>query len=111
MMNANRSMSGLLSRPTSTKHCNSCKLSKPLTEFHRKTDARDGRQGRCKHCHKLRQRDWVNSDAPSRQKVGEIELTAAQQRDMYEDVIYRMVNTGIMSRETARESLRRVNGL
>lgn len=81
-----------------------------MTEFHRKSEARDGRQGRCKHCHKLRQRDWVNSSAPSRQKVGEVTLTASQKRDMYEDVIYRMALSGIMSPSTAQDALRRVNG-
>ena len=35
------------------KQCNMCGKSKPLTEFHKKSDAPDGKQGKCKSCVKI----------------------------------------------------------
>lgn len=41
-----------------TKTCNSCGITKPLTEFHRRHDSRDGHQGHCKLCQKERSVAW-----------------------------------------------------
>lgn len=35
---------------TPSKTCNKCKSTKPLTEFHKKSASRDGRDSRCKSC-------------------------------------------------------------
>ncbi len=108
MTNVNASTSSRLSALTPSKVCNACKTRKPLGHFHRKSESKDGFQGRCKACHKARQRDWVNSSAPSRQTIGEIQLSTEQREKMYIDVIRRMALTGIMSTTTANEALKRV---
>lgn len=93
------------------KTCNTCRLNKSLESFYKKTESRDGRQGQCKDCHKARQRDWVNSSAPSRQKVDEVELSQDQKRQVYSGVLFRMYNSGLLSEKTLKESLERIRGL
>lgn len=36
------------------KTCNDCQLQKPVEEFYRNPENRDGRSGHCKSCHKIR---------------------------------------------------------
>lgn len=62
----------------------------------------------CKHCNKLRQRDWVNSAAPSRQKLETVELTPEQKQESYTAALLRMRTLGIMSEKTFQEALNRV---
>lgn len=40
------------------KTCNSCKKSKPLSEFHKQTASKDGHQGKCKPCNNSSAREW-----------------------------------------------------
>lgn len=108
-MNVSASTLSRQSLQTQSKSCNTCKVDKPLDFFYRKTEAPDGRQGKCKDCHKARQRDWKNSTAPSRQKVeADVELSAEQKQHIYSNVILRMYESGLMSHKTALESLERV---
>jgi len=53
-------------KPPESKACTGCKVVKPLTEFHRRASAKDGRQSRCKDCNKGEQRDRYRADAPAR---------------------------------------------
>ena len=43
-----------------SKVCSSCKINKPLDNYHRESKGVLGRQGRCKDCHKQAQRDWIS---------------------------------------------------
>lgn len=39
-------------RPPKTKICNACKIEKPLKDFHKNPESRDGRHNKCKDCYK-----------------------------------------------------------
>lgn len=40
------------------KTCSKCHVEKSLSEFHKKTAAKDGRQSKCKSCNNKNTRDW-----------------------------------------------------
>lgn len=47
------------------KPCTGCKKTKPLSEFHKRSTAKDGRQSRCKDCNRDDQRDRYRNGTPS----------------------------------------------
>lgn len=49
---------------TEAKQCTGCLVTKPLTEFHRRAKAKDGRQSRCKECNNTTQRDLYRNKPP-----------------------------------------------
>ena len=46
------------------KPCTGCGVTKPLTEYHRRAKAKDGRQSRCKDCNNASARDLYANRAP-----------------------------------------------
>lgn len=52
--------------PPESKACTGCKVVKPLTDFHRRSTAKDGRQSRCQECNKAEQRDRYRNQPPGR---------------------------------------------
>lgn len=61
------------------KTCTKCKTAKPLTEFHKRKDAKDGLQFACKRCHIARVRKW-QKDHPDRVKEYAKTYTAGKVR-------------------------------
>lgn len=47
------------------KTCTGCKKAKPRTEFHKRSQASDGLQARCKDCNREAQRDRYRNGSPS----------------------------------------------
>lgn len=47
------------------KPCTGCKVTKPFTEFHKRTTAKDGLQSRCKDCNRDDQRDRYRAGVQS----------------------------------------------
>ena len=45
-----------------TKTCGKCGISKLVSEFHRRVNARDGLQAHCKSCKTLTKREWISSN-------------------------------------------------
>src|ERR1700759_1739807 len=56
-----RAVTGTTSEP-GTKRCAECKEIKPLTEFHRRSVSKDGRNSTCKACTCLRVRRWQGAN-------------------------------------------------
>lgn len=44
-----------------TKNCTTCNQIKPLEDFHKRSDAKDGRVNKCKSCSKIRRRKYTES--------------------------------------------------
>lgn len=90
------------------KPCSQCGKRKPLVEFNKRRESKDGLTPSCRECIKerrthLRKGGGVSEVAP--------ELTADQKKVVYTNVIARMRNMGLTSDFTTREMLERVNAL
>lgn len=106
-MNATSSTSSPLAPQTLSKICSTCAATKPASAYHKRSDRPDGLQTSCKDCHRARQRTWARKPD---ELIGEIKLTAGEKRDLYSEAILRMYKSGIMSRKTSEEALKRVAG-
>lgn len=51
------------------KKCSSCGESKPLEEFHKKANAKDGRQSKCKPCNNASVRKWQADNPEAWEKI------------------------------------------
>ena len=51
---------------SATKRCSSCGEIKPLTEFHRRRAAKDGRQSRCRACNIEVNKQWYRDNPDAR---------------------------------------------
>ena len=84
------------------KTCRICSQEKPLTEFYKKSDMRDGHLSLCKKCHKERSVSWqkenkerVNENSRKRAKTEEVK---ARRKKQY---------TSEQGRKNAREAVKR----
>ena len=68
------------------KRCTACGEVKPLTEFHRKTSARDGRQSRCRPCNIAANQVWYR-DHPEVRARRMDEYAKARRRENHERVV------------------------
>lgn len=50
------------------KHCNKCNTTKPTSDFHRDSTARDGLCGHCKDCKKRNTRKWYGDNRERQQE-------------------------------------------
>lgn len=90
------------------KSCSLCGKRKPLVEFNKRKESKDGLTPSCRDCIKvrrttLRKGGGVSEKAP--------ELTTDQKKMVYMNVIARMRNMGLTSDFTTREMLERVDAL
>lgn len=51
------------------KKCATCKEEKPLDKFHKKSNAKDGRQSSCKPCNNARVRKWQTDNPEAWEKI------------------------------------------
>lgn len=76
-----------------------------MSYFNKRKESPDGYAPRCRSCTKMQRRSWrqeTDYDGP------EIDLSAGQKRDLYSEAILRMYKSGIMSKESSLEALKRV---
>jgi hypothetical protein len=89
------------------KTCRQCKESKPLDEFNRRAESKDGRAPRCRLCTTARRRQ-IYREGPGQTLP---DLTTDQKKHVYTAVILRMREQGLASSETTNEMLARVGDL
>lgn len=90
------------------KTCTRCEKPKPLTEFNRRRESRDGLTPSCKPCIAQRRQDVRTGQGVS--SVGP-ELSPDQKKDVYTAVIIRMRKQGLTTDYTTTEMLARVGEL
>jgi protein-arginine kinase activator protein McsA len=61
------------------KMCNVCQQEKSLDDFHKKTNAKDGRQTVCKECNKAKVKEWQGHSAKYREYVKDRDNNASKQ--------------------------------
>lgn len=90
------------------KTCTQCDEEKPLTEFNKRKESRDGLTPSCRRCISQRRKALdtglvVSTVAPR--------LSRDQKKDVYTAVIVRMREQGLTSMHTTNEMLERVGEL
>lgn len=90
------------------KTCNRCKETKPLEQFTRRAESKDGRTPSCAKCISERRKErraqgLVGHNEPT--------LTTDQKKHVYTSVILRMKAQGLTSDKTTNEMLARVGEL
>lgn len=90
------------------KTCTHCEIPKPLTEFNKRRESKDGLTPSCKSCIAQKRKDIRQGKTVS--TVGP-ELSTDQKKDVYTAVILRMRQQGLASDYTTTEMLNRVGAL
>src|ERR1700761_1345567 len=76
------------------KPCSKCGQPKPLTEFHRDRQAKDGRTNTCKDCANARKREWSQANPKRRREVKRLSNERNRERHLARRALQKAVQRG-----------------